>query len=88
MSDDVQALRAALFSTIADLRAGTIDTEHARGVNELAKTIVESARVEVDFVRAAGLDGAMSAFLGEAIALPAPAGPTGVRGTVTHRIGR
>ncbi len=84
MSNDVNTLRTALFSALQGLRDGTINLDNARGINEIAKTIVDSARVEVEFVRAAGLDGAHSVFLGSAIETDPPAN-TGVR---KHRIGR
>lgn len=49
---NLAALRAHLFGTIADVRAKRIDLDSARAVNDLAKTLTDTARVEVDFIRA------------------------------------
>lgn len=87
MANDITALRDALFSTLAALRAGEVDVNTARGVNDLAKTLVETARVEVDFLRATGAEGATSTFLGAAVTTEAPM-PRGITGVTTHRIAR
>jgi hypothetical protein len=74
-------LRAHLFSTLEGVKKGEIDLERARAVNELAKTLVDTARVEVDFLRAT--DGDKSTFLGassesEHPKLPLPNGIVGI----------
>jgi hypothetical protein len=57
----IEDLRKALFATLDAVRAGTIDLDKARAVNELGKTIIESAKVEVDYLRVSG--GGESAFI-------------------------
>jgi hypothetical protein len=79
----IHQLRAALFETLRAVRAGSIDLDRARAVNELAKTLVDTGRVEVDYVRAT--DAAHSAFL--APTLPAsPDMPPGITGVTRHRL--
>lgn len=59
MSDtdnSLAGLRAALFETLRGVKAGTIDLDKARQVNELGKTLVDTARVEVEFMRATGAE--------------------------------
>jgi hypothetical protein len=75
-------LRATLFATLDGVKAGTLDLDKARAVNEVAKTIVDTAKVEVDYLRTTG--GGESAFLSTAIGndnLPA-----GITGIVRHRL--
>lgn len=46
---------------MAALRAGALELDKARAVNEVARTLIDSAKVEVEYLRVAG-DG-KSAFL-------------------------
>jgi hypothetical protein len=52
--DNLTALRTELFATLRGLRDKTIDIDTARAVNDVAKTLVDTAKVEVDFARATG----------------------------------
>lgn len=61
MSKSLNDLRAALFETLEGVKAGTIDLDKARAINELGKTLVDTAKVEVDFLRAT--DGDQSTFI-------------------------
>lgn len=54
-SNDIGALRAALFETLNGLKDGSINVEKARAINETCQTIIISAKVEVDYARATGL---------------------------------
>ena len=76
-TNNIETLRAHLFSALEGVKKGELDLERARAVNDIAKTIVDTARVEVDFIRAT--DGTESAFLtnGQAAASPAPKLPNG-----------
>lgn len=80
--DDLTSLRAHLFEAIRAVKAGQIDLDKARAVNELGRTLVDTARVEVDYLRATG--GGESAFLGAAIG--AANLPPGITSVVRHRI--
>jgi hypothetical protein len=57
----IETLRAHLFNALEGVKQGTLDLERARAVNELAKTIVDTARVEVDYLKA--IDGDQSTFM-------------------------
>lgn len=98
MSQDITALREALFAQLAELRkADSASPEALRGaiakagaVSDLAKTITDTARVEVEYLRHVGGDKDRSKFLeggdGEAQA-PAPAQlPKGITGITRHRL--
>lgn len=85
----IEDLRTALFSTLEGVRAGTIDLDKARAVNEIGKTIVETAKVEVDYLRATG--GGESTFISTAIGadnvpkgLPPATPGNGVIGITRH----
>ncbi len=89
----VEDLRRHLFETMAALRdkANPMPVDRARAVSEVARTIIESARVEVD---AARLNKRMpsSGFLAAGPALPAPADGTppmptnGIKSVTRHLI--
>ena len=65
MSNDITALRAHLFEALQSVKAGTLDLDKARAINEIGKTIVDTAKVEVDYLRATG--GGESSFIDTAI---------------------
>lgn len=82
MSKNIEDLREALFATLQGVKDGSIDIEKARAVNELGKTLCDTAKVEVDYLRASG--GGESVFLSTAIG--ADNLPTGITGIVRHRL--
>lgn len=82
MSKSIEDLREALFATLNGVKDGTIDVERARAVNELGKTICDTAKVEVEYIKAAG--GGESAFLSTAIG--ADNLPPGITGITRHRL--
>lgn len=47
----VNDLREALFETLEQLKAGKIDVHQAKAVSEVAQTIINTAKVEVDYCR-------------------------------------
>lgn len=49
-------IRHHLFQAIEDLKSGKIDCEKAKQIAEIGQVIVNSAKVEVDFIRTAGLN--------------------------------
>jgi hypothetical protein len=71
MADQIQDLRALMFETLRDLRSkeNPMDIDRARAVADVAKVIVESAKVEVDHMKLAG---------GTSTFLPAPEAKPGV----------
>ena len=82
MSHDISELRRHLFATLAGVKDGSIDLDKARAVNELGKTLVDTAKVEVDYLRATG--GGESAFLDTAIGNENL--PEGITGRTVHRL--
>lgn len=51
MNEKITDLRHELFDTIAKLKSGEIDIATAKAINSVGQTIVNSAKVEVDFLR-------------------------------------
>lgn len=88
MSHDISALRAHLFDAIAGVKAGSLDLDKARAVNELGKTLVDSAKVEEDYIRATN-GGSTSTFLEPPVRqdITDPAAlPSGVERITRHRL--
>ena len=81
MSKSIEDLREALFATLQGVKDGSIDIEKARAVNELGKTICETAKVEVDYIKASGGE---SSFLSTTIG--ADNLPPGITGITQHRL--
>lgn len=77
---NINDLRAALFETMADVRSGKLEVSQAKAVTDLAQTIVNTAKVEVEFIRVTDST-ADSGFISKAEKLP-----KGVTGITRHRI--
>ena len=56
-SNNIVHLRAILFETMRKLKDGTINIENAKAVSDIGQVIINSAKVEVDAMRAAGIEG-------------------------------
>lgn len=82
MSKTIEDLRAALFATLEAVKDGTLDLDKARQVNEVAKTIVETAKVEVDYLRVTG--GGESTFIDSAVSQDNL--PPGITAVHRHRL--
>ena len=80
-NDTIGDLREALFTTLRAVRDGSMELDRARAVNELGKTLIDSARVEVDFIRATGADDGTGFIPSGPAALP-----DGITQIVRHRI--
>jgi hypothetical protein len=52
--ENIQSLRNELFETIKALRSKQIDPDTAKAINAIGQTIVNSAKVEVDFLSSVG----------------------------------
>lgn len=79
---DLSALRAHLFATLEAVKAGTLELDKARAVNDIAKTLVDTAKVEVDYLRTCG--GGESEFLDTTSG--ASNLPPGITGITRHRL--
>lgn len=86
MSHTIQDLRTHLFATLEGLRdpKNPMDIERAKAVSDVAQTIINSAKVEVEHLKVTGQDGG-SGFI--PLEAPVQGGPgttrDQVKGTVT-----
>lgn len=80
--NDITSLREHLFAAIAGVKSGDLDLDKARAINEIGKTIVDTAKVEVDYLKATG--GGESQFIDSAVG--ADNLPEGITGRTVHRI--
>ena len=72
---DITTLRATLFDTLNQLKTGEIEIDKARAINDVAQTIINTAKTEIDFLRVAG--GSGTGFIPDARpALPNAGGTT------------
>jgi hypothetical protein len=78
----IEDLRAVLFETIAAVRDGSMSLDKAKTISDLSQVMVNSAKVEVEFVKATSNDG--SGFMEKQLdQLQLPAGITG---STVHRM--
>lgn len=80
MSNTISDLRKHLFDVIQGVRDGSMDIDKAKTVAELSKVVVDSARVEVDFMKVRGDTGNGTGFIPEEKQITAPGTPRLVRG--------
>jgi hypothetical protein len=59
----IQDLRNHLFEAIEKLQEGDMDIKTAQTIGQLGQVIIASAKVEVDFIRALGMDSSTSEFI-------------------------
>jgi hypothetical protein len=45
----INDLRATLFDTLAAIKSGTLDIDRAKAINDVAKTIINSAKVQIAY---------------------------------------
>lgn len=50
--NNIDTLRESLFATMEAVRNGTMSIEQANAVSDIGQVIINSAKVEVDFVKA------------------------------------
>lgn len=81
MSQNINDLRSAMFETLQALKKGAITVEQARAVSDIGKVIIDSAKVEVDYIRAN--KGGLSDFIDPQDLKPLP---DGVVGATRHRL--
>lgn len=78
---NINDLRTTLFDTLKGIKDGSIDLEKARAINEVSKTIIDTAKVEVDYLKING--GGESPFV-EAVSNKNL--PPGIVGITQHRL--
>lgn len=81
MSRDISDLRESLFDALELLKQGNLDIERAKAISEMSQVIINSAKVEVDYIRAN--NGGESPFLNSIGNSNLPPGVVGIR---QHRI--
>lgn len=54
---NIDDVRSALFKALDGLADKTLDIERAKAISEVAQTIINSAKVEVDYRRVTGQTG-------------------------------
>lgn len=76
-------LREQLFETLKDLRTKDkpMDVDRAKAISEVAQTFINSAKAEVDFVRATGSDNAELPVFGARKQISGPGQPRLVKGS-------
>ncbi len=81
MSKNISDLRDAMFETIQALKDGKITVEQAKAMSDIGQVIINSAKVEVDYIRAN--NGGESTFID---AIGHDNLPPGVTGITRHRL--
>lgn len=81
MSKNISDLRDAMFETIQALKDGKITVEQAKAMSDIGQVIINSAKVEVDYIRAN--NGGESSFIDAVGNVNLPPGITGV---TRHRL--
>lgn len=83
MPNTLEDLRVHLFETLASLRdkSSPMEIDRAKAISDVAKAVIDSARVEVDYVKATGQDHLALPVFG-----PQKTLPPGAPGVRTHRI--
>jgi hypothetical protein len=81
MAKQIGDLRDALFDTLDQLRdkANPMDLDRAKAVAEVAQVIINSAKVEVEFMRQRGNDRG-TGFIPDEPELPTPGQPRLIKG--------
>lgn len=85
MKNKIEDLRNHLFATLEALQDDEkpMDIDRAKAVAIVADKLIQSAKVEVDFINATGASG--SGFIPDALPAPAEKGEFGARPALVHR---
>lgn len=54
MNNTLDDLRTALFATLRGIQDGSIDLDRARAVSDLSQTIINTGKLEVEYMRQTG----------------------------------
>jgi hypothetical protein len=87
VSNNISTVRKHLLDTLADLRnrENPMEVERARAVADVARVLVDSAKVEVDFIKASGATGSDFIQPGDGDEKQ-PQLPNGITGIRRHQI--
>jgi hypothetical protein len=88
MSNSISTVRQHLLDTLADLRNrdNPMEIERARAVAQVASVIIDSAKVEVDFIKASGAIGSDFIQPEQEVEGKTGALPPGITGITKHRL--
>lgn len=53
---NINDLRNTLFETLQAVKRGEMDTDRAKTISDISQTIINTAKVEIDFAKATGYD--------------------------------
>jgi hypothetical protein len=86
MSKSIEDVRTHLFAVLDGLadKDKPMELERARAICEAAQTIINTAKVEVDYLKVTGRN--QSAFLGKDDAPPKLTDASGTNGSYVHRL--
>lgn len=54
MSNTIESLRSALFETLQAVKSGSMDIDRAQAICEISQTIINTAKVEIDYAHKTG----------------------------------
>lgn len=54
MSQNINDLRKTLFETLQGVKDGSVSVEKAKAVSDLSQNIINTAKVEIDYLKAGG----------------------------------
>jgi hypothetical protein len=54
VSQNINDLRKTLFETLRGVKDGTVSVEKAKAVSDLSQNIINTAKVEIDYLKAGG----------------------------------
>ena len=63
MKNSIEDLRNHLFETIEMVKEGKMDIQNARAITNASQAILNSAKIEVDFIKAMGGIGEGTGFI-------------------------
>ncbi len=52
--NNFKELRSILFDTLRDVKDGKMDVKKAKSISEISQTLINSAKVEVDYLKSTG----------------------------------
>ena len=84
--NNIDELRGHLFDTLRSLKDGSMSVETAQAMSLVGKTIIDTAKVEIEFTKASG-ETVESKFLEQGKAIETVAGnQNGILSVTKHRL--
>lgn len=86
--NNLDGLREQLFETLRQVKDGTMEIDRAKVVVQVADALIDSARVEVDYVRVTGEAGGSTFIVPREARLPEPSSGVPDPSLVSRRVHR